>query len=115
MVDLVVPVPTSWRRGLARGFNPSLLVASPLARAADRPLSSRVLRRVRDGKRQARLSGSARRLNVVGAFTAADVAGLKVAVVDDVCTTGSTLSAASHALFLAGARSVLPIALARVR
>ena len=66
------------------------------------------LRRVRLGKPQTQLDGAARAENVRGAFIseAGSLRGLRVALIDDVATTGATLAAASSALRAAGAREV---------
>jgi predicted amidophosphoribosyltransferase len=66
------------------------------------------LRRVRLGRPQIELDGAARAANVRGAFIseAGSLRGLRVALIDDVATTGATLAAASAAIRAAGARDV---------
>jgi predicted amidophosphoribosyltransferase len=75
-----------------------------------------VLRRSRYTLAQTHLSGAERRRNVAGAFVCAGpgLSGRRVVLVDDVCTTGSTLEACSIALKAGGARSVWALTVARV-
>ncbi len=115
-IDAVVPVPLHWRRRWQRGFNQSELLARRVAeRYGLRVL--RALRRKRATASQAGLTSSRRRANVSGAFTVRrrqDVEGRRILLVDDVFTTGATVSACGAALKRAGARRVVALALARV-
>jgi ComF family protein len=115
-VDLVVPVPLSRARQSQRGFNQSELLARPLAAELGWPLDGTALVRQRDTLQQTRLSARERRRNVEGAFVvpeAAAVAGKRVLLVDDVCTTGATLGACANALRQAGAAAVWGVVVAR--
>jgi predicted amidophosphoribosyltransferase len=72
------------------------------------------LKRIRATRPQYNLNARERRENVHGAFTADDrVAGMRVLVLDDVCTTGATMDECSIALRESGAKSVWGLALAR--
>jgi len=99
----VTCVPVHRDRRLERGFNQAELLARELARLAGLPFVP-ALERPRQGARQSELSGAARAANVVGAFALAPratplVAPFKrVVIVDDVYTTGETLSQCSKAL-----------------
>ncbi len=112
--DVVVPVPLSPKRLRQRGFNQAALLAErvgPLLRAD----VSDVLRR---DDRHAQVGlGAARRLaNLAGAFTCGDparVQGRDVVLVDDVVTTGATISACADTLADAGASRVRVLAFAR--
>lgn len=113
--DVVVPVPLHPRRLRARGFNQSALIAAPVARVLGVPLDVRWLERVRDTPPQAGLEAPGRDDNVRGAFAARRPRpGARVLLVDDVRTTGATLSAAAGALRASGAREVRRLALAGV-
>jgi competence protein ComFC len=114
-VDLVVPVPLGKERAKERGYNQVGLVALPLALINHWRYSSRALMRTRDTKSQVGLSIAERRENVHGAFLGypALVHGLNVLLMDDVATTGATLSSCAAALMDAGANSVYALTLAR--
>lgn len=117
--DVLVPVPLHFTRLVMRGFNQSGWLAQEIGRAAGKPVLVDALVRQRRTPSQAGLSGRARRRNVSGAFRlrkgrAAQIAGAQVLLVDDVLTTGATLSACTRALKQAGARQVDVLVLARV-
>lgn len=115
-VDVLAPVPLHPRRLRARGYNQAALLARAMGRQMGLPVSERALRRSRAAPPQARSSDmEERRRNVEGSFAARDgsLAGSAVLLVDDVCTTGSTLSACAAALKAAGVTSVWAVALAR--
>ncbi|HMA32406.1 MAG TPA: double zinc ribbon domain-containing protein, partial [Casimicrobiaceae bacterium] len=111
--DCIVPVPLSPRRQRMRGFNHAREIARRVGSAFGVPLAGS-LRRTRDTPAQAALRLADRAANVRGAFDAdANFAGLSVAIVDDVMTTGATLAAAAGALLDAGALRVEAWAVAR--
>lgn len=114
-VDLIAPVPLHTGRLRERGFNQSERLACFVSQATGAPMTSRALARIRHTEHQARLGAVERRRNVQGAF-AADAslcAGLRVLLVDDVLTTGTTLSECAAALLAAGATQVSALTLAR--
>jgi ComF family protein len=113
--DLLVPVPLHKRRERERGYNQSELLARELSKRTGIPLETRVLRRTRNTPPQVSIEGhEERRRNIEGAFECArEVGGQKLLVVDDVVTTGSTMSACAGALKASGATSVWGLALAR--
>jgi len=103
-IDAVLPVPLHWMRRWRRGYNQAEVIAGELSSLLDAPLRTDVLRRVRRTKTQTRMSMDEKCLNVAGAF-AASLGGLKdghVLLVDDVFTSGSTMSACHSALRKAG-------------
>ena len=117
--DLIAPVPLHWRRLLTRRYNQSAELARALARRADRPLVVDLLTRRRFTAPQVAMDRLARARNQAGAFVAtprhaARVAGKGVLLVDDVLTSGATLSACAEALRAAGAARVDVLVLARV-
>lgn len=114
--DLIVPVPLHARRRRVRGFNQAERLARPLAAASGWRIGSRVLVRLRDTEPQSGKTAGERRRNVGGAFRcrrSAVVRGRCVLLVDDVVTTGATLTAAARALRRAGARHVAAAVVAR--
>jgi len=113
--EVIVPVPLHPEKLAVRGYNQAELMAEPLAAFLRRPLRSDVLQRVKPTVSQSKLGRRERKENVEGAFLVADcpaVAGKEVLLVDDIRTTGYTLSAAARALLLAGAKKVKALTLA---
>jgi ComF family protein len=118
-VDLVAPVPLHPAHQRERGYNQADLLARVFGRMIGMPVGAVGLRRVRHTRSQMSLNAADRRENVHAAFSyqARDnvhgVSGQRVLIVDDVCTTGSTLEACSVALKAAGAAGVWGFTLAR--
>ena len=107
----VVAVPLSRERLRERGYNQSWELARRLARALALDARADALFRVRDTGHQLGLHRAARGANLQGAFVvsprhAAWVRGARIALVDDVLTTGATAHAATRTLRAAGARDV---------
>jgi ComF family protein len=112
-VDAVLPVPLHPARHASRGYNQSAEIARWVARSLERPLEPRLARRCRDTMPQVGLDPDRRRVNLEGAFTARRLSDLRILVVDDVTTTGSTLQDLAGALLAAGAGSVHAACVAR--
>ena len=111
--DAIVPVPLHGARLRERGFDQASLLAGELATLVGVPRRLDLLERTRPTTVQASLDRAARLANVEGAFVASPRArGLRLVVLDDVRTTGATLSQACHALLRAGAARAQPLALA---
>lgn len=125
-IDTVLPVPLHPRKLRRRGFNQALELAlgalgalrrDPGFATARLRLERDLLRRVRDTRELGHMGARERRAEVEGAFAVADAArveGRRLLIVDDVMTTGATLSACARALLQAGAAEVRVLALARV-
>lgn len=115
--DLIVPVPLHPQRLKERGLNQSVALARLFFPGSLRHLHPDVLVRKRNTPAQTSLNGLARRKNLRGAFAVAEnalVQGRTVCLVDDVYTTGTTVSECSRTLLQAGAREVVVLTLARV-
>ena len=107
--DRVLAMPLHPGRQARRGFNQALELARPVTARLKLPLCRHTLERVRHTHAQQGLSATERKRNLADAFRCspgADVAGLHLALVDDVVTTGATADAASRTLMQAGAASV---------
>jgi ComF family protein len=113
--ERVLPVPLHPSRLRRRGYNQAARLARPLAAALQVPLDQTSLQRIRPTPPQTTLDGEQRRTNLRDAFqaAAAQVAGRRLLLVDDVITTGSTVAECARALDAAGARAVAVCALAR--
>jgi ComF family protein len=105
--DLITVIPLSRERLVERGFNQALEIARPLAKSHGLQLRADLGHRVRHTGTQADLPFAQRRKNVRNAFACVeDLSGLRVAVVDDVMTTGATLDEFARTLKRRGAASV---------
>ena len=113
--DGIVPVPLHWLRRFQREFNQAEVLARALSESLQVPLITDALRRIRYTQPQSRLRGQWRLSNVEGAFApgARSVEGMNLLLVDDVMTTGMTMSACAKVLGDGGAASVTAYALAR--
>jgi ComF family protein len=117
-VDRVLPVPLSTQRLRERGFNQSWELARRLGQIFGLACSADLLLRPVDTAHQLELSLLERAHNLRGAFMVAPqqrqaIVGQRLALVDDVMTTGATLREATRALLEAGAASVDAWAVAR--
>ena len=105
--EALVSMPLTRKRMRERGFNQSEMLAAVLGRALQRPRLRRHLVRIRDTPPQRSLARGARLRNVRGAFATRGAAGFRrLALVDDVATTGATVRAAAKALLAGGAEEV---------
>ncbi len=114
--DVLVPVPLHAARLRQRGYDQAACLAHRLGRAVRRPVLNGTLVRRRATRPQVGLHLQARRQNLAEAFAVRRpraVAGYRVILVDDVMTTGATLSACTAALRAAGAADVVVWVLAR--
>jgi ComF family protein len=117
-VDMIVPVPLHPKRLRQRGFNQSLVLSRRLFEHDHRRIVVDLLERCRWTQPQMLLKGEARRENMKDAFAVrkpARVSGRSVMIVDDVYTTGTTVSECARVLKRAGATVILVLTLARVR
>ena len=113
-VDLVVPMPLSAARLRERGFNQAHEIARLVGRISGTEAAADLCRRVMDTPPQATLPWKARAANVRGAFLCdQDLRGARVAIVDDVVTTGATLNELARVLKRAGAVHVSGWSVAR--
>ncbi len=114
-VDAYCAVPLHRWRERSRGFNQSALLARELGRLTGAPVDDTALRRVRNTRPQVSMESSGeRRRNIAAAFEcASDARGRRYMLIDDVVTTGSTMSACAEALKNAGAANVWGLAFAR--
>lgn len=112
--DLIVAPPLSPRALRERGFNQAVELAKNVGHALRVPVEPAALRKVRETVPQRTLGRRSRQANLRGAFVCElDVRGARVAIVDDVITTGATVGSVAEAILRAGAASVFAWAAAR--
>jgi ComF family protein len=118
--NFITPVPLHWQRLVRRRYNQAAILANALARMSGVPALSELLLRKRATASQGEMrSPRARRLNVAGAFTlnprhSTAIKDRHILLVDDVLTTGATVTACARALRRGGAGEVSVVTLARV-
>lgn len=115
-LEAIVPVPLHPAKERKRGFNQARLLARELAQRTGIPLVNKRLVKVRATPAQTSLEARDRGINLKGAFLVKKAAGLSgkiVLLVDDVCTTGSTLRECSRALRRAGVKEVRAVTVAQ--
>ena len=100
-VDVLMPVPLHWLRKLWRGYNQSELLCRGIGEVLKVPVCSDAVVRHRYTRQQSLQQGQQRNDNVADAFRlrkASKIAGKHVLLVDDVVTTGATVSACANAI-----------------
>ena len=112
--DVIVPVPLHWKRYLLRSYNQSEVIGSMIASETGKPLI-RGLKKVTHTPHQRRLKKEARLKNLQNSFAVRDdrFKGKTVLLIDDVLTTGTTVSAAAKVLLDNGAANVKVLCCAR--
>jgi ComF family protein len=105
--DVIVPVPLHSSRLRDRGYNQSLEIARFVAKTLQLPINWKDAQRIRATAPQTELPRDQRRKNVRGAFKTGEAfANQRVAVVDDVMTSGHTVNALAETLLRSGALEV---------
>ncbi len=115
-VDMVAPVPLHWRRFYHRRYNQSAEIARHLAKGTRLTYVPDLLIRTRKTIPQEGMTREERYLNQAGAFAMSDhdVRGKSILLIDDVMTSGATLSACAEVLRASGADHINVLVLARV-
>jgi ComF family protein len=116
--DKIVPVPLHKLRQRQRGFNQAAIIARLISKESGLPIDNHLLRRIKATERhRAGMDAHDRNRSVERAFEVVlpgSIEGRSVLLIDDVYTTGSTISAACSSLLSAGARQVSVLTIARV-
>ena len=114
---VIVPVPLHPDRETERGFNQAAILARELAQLSALPIDEfSVVRRIHTKRHRSGMDGRARRESVTNAFVVRHegrIKGERILLVDDVFTTGATVSACAGALKDAGAAEVMVLTIAR--
>ena len=115
--NLIIPVPLHAKRERERGHNQAVVLARGLARATGLELDQHILvRRMHTERHRAGMDARARRESVAGAFEVRapkHISGRRVLLIDDVFTTGATVSECASVLRAAGAADVFVLTIAR--
>lgn len=114
--DWIVPIPMHFWRRVARGVQPSHVLAGQVARVVQRPLLEQLLSCRRKSHKQGTLTVAERFKNIRGAFsvsTGYDITDKRILLIDDIMTTGATASEAARVLRKAGAGAVAVAVVAR--
>ena len=115
--EVIIPVPLHASRERERGFNQAHVIARELARSSRLPLEEHSLtRQLHTSMHRAGMDAKARRHSVANAFRmrlADSIAGRRVLLVDDVLTTGATVSACAAVLRASGIQEVFVLTIAR--
>ncbi len=117
-IDRIIPIPLHKKRLLERGYNQCHPIAEGLSATIDRPVDTRSLVRHRATRSQTNLSIVQRRVNLSSAFTVSrpqEICNQHIMVLDDVITTGATVTEAARVLADAGAASVTAVAIGFAR
>ena len=117
--ELIVPVPLHWSRLFSRRYNQAALLAVALGQISGKTVVPDLLTRRRATQKQGHLGRLARQRNVAGAFVIHPrrldrVVGKRILLIDDVITTGATVTNCARILRQAGAAAIDVLALARV-
>ncbi|HEX2960653.1 MAG TPA: ComF family protein [Ignavibacteriales bacterium] len=113
--DMIIPVPLHPVKKAERGFNQSYYIAKGLSLITGIPLKNKALKRVRFTETQTALSMTERRDNIKGAFSlkrGISLSGKTVIILDDVITSGSTVSECGRVLLNGGAQKVYAVSAA---
>jgi ComF family protein len=116
--DAIIPVPLHSYRLMSRKFNQAAELASAISHLSGKPMLAVAIRRTRNTKHQVGLGRTGRAANVKGAFQVTDrgkqeISGKRIVLVDDVYTTGATVSAMARAARRAGAVDISVLTFAR--
>ncbi|MDD5491382.1 MAG: ComF family protein [bacterium] len=114
-IDTMIPIPLHKKQSHKRQYNQSEILAVNLGKAAGIPVFPKTLSRIKETRPQYALNKRERADNIRNAFQirkGANLPGAKVLVIDDICTTGSTINECARVLKQAGATEVHGLVLA---
>lgn len=115
-IDIIVNVPSDKKRNISRGFDPAAHIAAAVAVNLGIKHSAKAVLRIKDIERQSSLSYSRRQQNVRGAFKVSNpdfIKGKRILLIDDIITTGATVTEISRILKRAGASYIFMASAAR--
>jgi ComF family protein len=110
---VIVPVPLTRRKKAQRGFNQSELIAQKFSQQFNLPLALNLVKKKKQTPSQTKLNREQRRKNVKDVWQVKDNCPRQIIIVDDVLTTGATITQMAQALEKAGAENIWAIILAK--
>ncbi len=114
--DVIVPVPLHRRKKRMRGFNQAADLAERTGKLLGIPVTEEIVYKIKETRSQKKLDADERKRNLKNAFRAVtSVKGLRILVIDDVYTTGSTMEAMAECLLESGAKEVFFVTLCMVK
>jgi ComF family protein len=108
-INVLIPVPLHRMKELERGYNQSTMICKGINEITEKPFKTKLIKRIRNTMTQTYLTREERKKNISEAFAVKDKSEIQnnhVALIDDVCTTGSTMSECAKVLMDNGASSV---------
>jgi len=117
--DFLIPVPLHWKRLFSRQYNQATLLSHEITYETNIPTRTDLIKRHHSTKKQGHQTRKERYANIKNAFAipfgkASQIKGKRVTLIDDVFTTGATLSECARILLEGGAKEVRVLTLARV-
>lgn len=113
--DIMIPIPMYKTKKWARGYNQVELVARELSKELQIELNCKILKKIKNTKRQSSLTKEERNQNIKNAFIVTKMSNIenrKIILCDDIITTGSTLNECSKVLKKANAREIAVLTIA---
>ncbi len=105
--ELIIPVPLHHARYRSRGFNQAIEISRPLSATLKIPMDNHAVKRIINTSSQSELHAKERHKNIRGAFQVKKAINAKhIAIIDDVITTGSTVTELAKVLKRAGVKRV---------
>lgn len=117
-IDIIVPVPIHRIKKFKRGYNQSSLIVKGISQVTKKPIDERIIKRIKNTETQTHLHLQERIENVKNAFKVINktkIFNKTILIVDDVCTTGSTVNEVAKTLLSSGAKEINLATLAFVK
>lgn len=108
-IDMLIPIPLHKIKELERGYNQSTMICKGIEEITEKPFNTKSFKRIRNTMTQTHFTRDERKKNISEAFSIKNKSSIEkkhVALVDDICTTGSTTSECARVLLNNGASSV---------
>lgn len=109
--DVVIPVPSHWRRKSSRGYNQATILANEIARSCGLPCNSKYLKRSANTNPMKKMNPTERVVELQNVFEInGDQTYENILLVDDICTTGATIESCGRVLYESETSQIIFIA-----